>query len=103
MTGWLRPETEYVVLAVEQHNSGTTGYRIASEDGGQPVVFQADLFAICDSRIPKSWLILGLQGATLELGPPEFGRAGFWEEVFDREPSSLETYASAKRRILEES
>ena len=103
LTSWLRPETEYVVLAVEEYSGGTTGYRISGEDGGPPVLFQAALFAICDSRLPKSWSILGLQGATLELGPPEFARVGFWEEVFDHEPSALEMYASAKRRILEDS
>lgn len=103
LNSWLRTAKEYIVLAVEQHSGGVTGYRIASEDGEQPVVFEAALFDVSDGHLPSSWVVMSLQGATLELGPAEFGRAGFWEEVFDREPEALEVYQATKERILVES
>jgi hypothetical protein len=100
---WSKRGTEYVVLSVEAIGAGRVGCRIASEDRGMPVVFSLEDFEVCDGRIPVSWRILGVHGATVDLGPEEFAKEGFWEAVFDLDSEALAAYHQVKERIVRES
>jgi hypothetical protein len=91
-------------LAVEQQSTGIVGYRIVSEDSsGLPVVFESGIFDVTDPNLPRSWIVLGIQGATVELGPSEFGTEGFWERVFDLDPDALREFAQARDRVMADS
>lgn len=92
LQGWLLIHKTYVVLAVEQYSSDEVGFRVATEDGGQPVLFRAALFDVIDGSLPKCWRVLAVRPSVLELGPAEFGQAGFWERFFDRNPKALDEY-----------
>jgi len=103
LQGWLRAEKAYVVLTVEQHSADSLGFRIESEDGGQPVVFKASLFEVLDGSLPKSWRVLSVRENVLELGPEPFGQEGFWERYFDRDPEALELYRLVKTMVIADS
>ena len=100
--GWLKEEKIYEVLTIEQYCSDSAGYRIESEDSSQPVVFETSYFDIVETSIPGSWIVLGVAGATIELGPPCFGQKDFWERFFDREPEALEMYESERKKMKQQ-
>lgn len=103
LNGWLLAEKTYVVLAIEQYSSNELGFRVVSEDSGQPVLFRASLFEIDDSSLPKCWRVLAIRAGMLNLGPPTFGDAGFWERYFDRDPATLDKYRCAKEQVMADS
>ena len=100
---WLRVHTVYIVISVEPYGSDRVGFRLVSENSKTPALFSAELFDVCDHRIPPSWRILGVYRGTLELGPEEFARQAFWEDFFDGEPKALASYREATERIFRES
>lgn len=103
LTGWLLHGKTYVVLSIEQYRSDEVGLRVASEDGGQPVVFRGALFDMVDSRLPACWRVLAIKGNVVDLGPEVFGQVGFWEKCFDRDPIALDEYRSAKEQVIADS
>jgi hypothetical protein len=100
---WLRKGKEHVVLAIEQHHDGVAGYRIESEQAEKPMIFEAHQFKICDPKLPSTWVVLGLSGATVRLGPQAFGGEGFWEAYFEGDPKAVEAYGAARDQIMSES
>ncbi|WP_341644280.1 hypothetical protein [Thauera sp. SDU_THAU2] len=88
---------------MEQYSSGEIGFRVASEDGGQPVVFRAALFDLIDCSLPACWKVLAVRQNAVDLGPEVFGQAGFWEKCFDRDPVALDEYREAKEQVMADS
>jgi hypothetical protein len=103
LQGWLLHGKAYVVLSVEQYSSDEIGLRVASEDGGQPVVFRASLFDVIDKKLPQCWEVLAVRANAVDLGPEAFGQAGFWEKCFDRDPVALDEYRRAKEQVMSDS
>ncbi|WP_323004094.1 hypothetical protein [Denitromonas sp.] len=101
--GWLLHGKSYVVLSVEQYSSDEIGFRVASEDSGQPVVFRASLFDVIDSTLPKCWKVLAVRSTAIDLGPEPFGQTGFWEKCFDRDPVALNEYLESKEQVMGDS
>jgi len=102
LSSWLRPGKEYVVLSIEQLKNAAA-FRLASENEGQPVLFEVGLFDVSERSLAKSWVALGIQEGIVELGPEEFASPSFLEQVFDHELHALITYRVVMERILIES
>jgi hypothetical protein len=103
LQGWLQYGKTYIVLSVEQYNSSEIGFRVASEDGGQPVLFRAALFDLIDGSLPACWKVLAVRQNTVDLGPEVFGQAGFWEKCFDRDHIALGEYREAMEQVMADS
>lgn len=103
LQGWLSHGMTYAVLSVEQYSSDEIGFRVVSEDNGQPVLFRAALFDVIDNKVPKCWRVLSVRTSAIDLGPEEFGRPSFWEKCFDRDPIALDDYRRAKEQVMADS
>jgi hypothetical protein len=100
---WLRPDHEYVVFSIEEHHTMVAGYRIVSEQAGRPMLFEASHFTITDSSLPRSWVVLGLRGATVQAGPTCLSKAGFWEDYFDGNLAAVDEFIRVRDQIHTES
>ena len=98
LVGWLKPDKEYVVLEIE--NNGCMEYRIESEDSGQPVLFEIELFDIVDATHPRTWVESSVAG---EFSPAAWQVPGFWEDYFDGEPTARDSYRCERDQIYRES
>ena len=100
---WLSTSREYVVLSVEEHHTGVAGYRIESDRSQGPALFRAPRFKIIDPSVPSCWIAHRLQGATVELAPPVFARAGFWEDYYNGDPRAVAEYRRIRDQLMIES
>ncbi|WP_156373496.1 hypothetical protein [Pseudorhodoferax sp. Leaf267] len=101
--GWIINNKTYTVLSVEKYSSQQIGFRIESEDRGQPVLLPAILFNIIDHSLPRCWKVLEVRENSLDLGPAVFAEAEFWEKCFDQEVDALSKYREAKNQVEQES
>jgi hypothetical protein len=79
------PGAEYEVLAVEGG-----GYRLI-DDTGRPYLFPSELFRVVDAAWGADWIDRSSDGV-LYASPPEFARAGFFEDYFDRDPETIAVF-----------
>lgn len=89
--GWLRPDDEYVVLAIEVDLRKGVFYRIASRQG-TPALFEAELFTVTDPRVDGSWVVRYNDAGDIGLTPEAWSAPGFWEDYFNQDPVALERF-----------
>lgn len=73
---------DYEVLAIEAGD-----YRII-DDTGRPYLFPPELFKVVDPTWGTDWVDRSSDGV-LYVSPPEFARAGFFEDYFDHKPEAI--------------
>ena len=97
--GWLRPDEDYAVLAIEHLPGRVVAYRIATRQG-TPALFEASLFAITDPRVDDAWVVQYKDSGEVELMPGLWSAPGFWEDFFDGNPRAVARYQEVVERAI---
>ncbi len=97
--GWLRPDEDYAVLAIEHLPERVVAYRIATRQG-TPALFEASLFAITDPRADEAWVVQYNDAGDVELVPEPWSAPGFWEDFFDGNPGAVARYHEVLERAI---
>lgn len=95
--GWLKPNIDYVVLAIECLG-GAPSYRIAAANG-TPALFEPSLFEIVDASVDPDWIVRHSDGGSTELIPARWSEPGFWESFFDGEEHAVVLYKEVLRQM----
>ena len=97
-SGWVKLGGVYHVLGIWVE-PGQTSLRLIGENP-TPALFQPEMFEVVRSTIPSSWVITSPQPGCIELGPASWGRPGFWEKYFDREPEAVACFEEERKKIV---
>lgn len=89
---WLTLHREYDVLEIYAYPGRQVEFRLTSDDGSTPALFDSTMFMTIDGHLPDSWEARVEDGGILRLGPARWMEPGFWEAYFDSEPAAVEAY-----------
>ena len=75
--------------------------RLVGDDPTGLALFRLEEFEIVTSKVPATWRIGWNKNGFLTLSPEAWGRLGFWEQYYDREPQALQVFEEERRKIVE--
>ncbi len=99
---WLTVGNVYQVLSVLIADSSSVEYRLLSDDGYTPGIYEASQFKILSNKLALSWVCNYEDGVYFELAPKPWIRSGFWEDYFDGEPEAINIFNLEKKKIFQE-
>jgi hypothetical protein len=86
------------------HPQQGTVLRMIGNEPSTPGLFSGDLFDVIDSRVPRNWVVVknkhGMHGI-YEFSPAAWLEDGFWEPLFDGDPSAVATFTEQQRLAKE--
>lgn len=85
-------ERLYPVIAIEADH-----FRIV-DDTGELYLYKPGCFEVTDSREPSSWVSKRIDGLRYA-SPPEWSRAGFFEDYFDRDEEARAVFLEVYDRV----
>ncbi len=95
---WLTMHHEYEVLEIYAYPGMRVEFRLLSDDGSTPALFDSAMFMTADGELPVSWVARLEEGGVLRIGPAGWMEEGFWEAYFDRDPLAVEAFERGVRR-----
>ena len=95
----VRLHQEYPVLTVQSSPSRGAEVRILTDDG-TPALFDASMFATTESAITSNWIARVREGGVVDMAPPAWLEAGFWERYFDRDSTAVQAFETELRFIV---
>ena len=93
---------EYIVLEVDVVTSRRVNYRLISDDGHTPALFNSKQFEIVNNKIPSNWIVYQI-GELLSFTAKSWSELGFWEDYFNMVSEAIDTYEREKEFIFKES
>lgn len=97
---WIRIGEEYTVLEIYASDRTKTSFRISSKQDDTPVLFDAQMFATVDGRIPPNWTVRVEEGGSVAVAPAAWLEDGFWERYFDSDKEAVAVYEAEKALIV---
>lgn len=102
-TPWLTIGKEYVVLSLEVRALSVENrvyLSIQSDDGANPVLFEADQFVTVSSKMPANWVISLDEFGNMNIEPQKWSRPGFWEDYFNFDEDARQDFEDELKVIL---
>ena len=90
--GWFDPSEVLIVLAANSVPSGGSRFLLWSEKQSTAALFPVSDFEIMDNRLPSAWVAKVDLNGYLELAPPEWLSADFWERFHNGDPEAEATF-----------
>lgn len=89
---YLSPGKEYLVVGYDEQ------YLRVLDDVGEPILYPRYLFEIVDPSVPGDWVRVDVDGQYF-VDPPECSEPGFYESLFDGDPSASAIFARVLLRL----
>lgn len=91
----LTASKEYAVVGFDD-----AYYRVV-DDRGEPILFPEALFEVTDPSVPDDWVRRECDDGSYYVDPPECARAGFYEDWFDGDPTTIGVFEAVLKRLTE--
>lgn len=106
ITPWLTIGKEYIVLGLEVRALSVENrlyLSIQSDDGPNPVLFEADQFVTVSNKIPSNWVASLDEFGNMNIEPQKWLRPGFWDDYYNFDPAARSDFENELELILTES
>ncbi|MCV2884707.1 hypothetical protein OE749_08360 [Aestuariibacter sp. AA17] len=99
-SSWLTVGKLYPVLSLIISESGNVEYRLLSDDGATPAIFDASFFEIESESIPHNWVVSYFPGVYFELTPKGWVTPSFWDDFFEGDKDAVGKFLEEKIRFI---
>jgi hypothetical protein len=91
----------YDVLTVTLGTQNKWLLRLMGDGTNGVALFALEQFEIVSPSIPAGWMVFWQSNGVFELTTKEFGRPGFWERYYEKDPEAARVFEQEMRRIVE--
>lgn len=91
----LKGTLAYLVVGIDDSH-----YRLVNDDR-EPVLYPKPSFRVVDHRIPGDWAREDFPDGEYYIDPPETSAVGFYEDLFDGDPTAVAVFKGVWKRLQE--
>ena len=99
---WLTLGKTYHVLEIWHSFGKPTLFRLLSDDGYTPALYDASQFEMLTNVIPSNWIVSMKVSEFFSLTPKTWDVPNFWESFFDGDPHAKKIFSDTYNFIVDE-